>query len=59
MSALPESAVTVQTVKDAASAASVLNHIRSNKVEYLLGLVLLHLIGVSDRILAQLSGVCF
>ncbi len=48
-----------EIVKEAASAASVLNHIRSNKVEYLLGLVLLHLIGVSDRLLAQLSGVCF
>jgi hypothetical protein len=50
---------TVETVKEAASAASVLNHIRSNKVEYLLGMVLLHLIGVSDRLLAQLNGVCF
>lgn len=49
----------IETVKEAASAASVLNHIRTNKVEYLLGLVLLHLIGVSDRLLAQLSGVCF
>ena len=53
---IPES---VEPVKEAASAASVLNHIRTNKVEYLLGLVLLHLIGVSDRLLAQLSGVCF
>jgi hypothetical protein len=52
-------ATTAETVKDAVSTASVLNHIRTNKVEYLLGLVLLHLIGVSDRILAQLSGVCF
>ena len=48
-----------EIVKEAASAASVLNHVRDNKVEYLLGLVLLHLIGVSDRLLAQLNGVCF
>jgi len=48
-----------EIVKETASAASVLNHIRSNKIEYMLGLVLLHLIGVSDRLLAQLNGVCF
>jgi len=48
-----------ETVKDAVSTASVLNHIRDNRIEYALCLVFLHLIGVSDRILAQLSGVCF
>lgn len=47
------------TVKEASTVASVLNHIRTNKVEWLLGMVLLHLIGVSDRLLAQLNGVCF
>jgi hypothetical protein len=48
-----------EIVKETVSTASVLNHIRSNKIEYMLGLVLLHLIGVSDRLLAQLNGVCF
>ena len=48
-----------EIVKEAASAASVLNHVRANKIEYMLALVLLHLIGVSDRLLAQLNGVCF
>ena len=49
----------IETVKEAASAASVLNHIRDNRIEYALCLVFLHLIGVSDRLLAQLNGVCF
>lgn len=49
---------TVDTVKDAVTSASILNHIRQNRVEYLLGVGLLHLLGVSDRILAQLNGVC-
>lgn len=48
----------VDTVKDAVTSASILNHIRQNRVEYLLGVGLLHLLGVSDRILAQLNGVC-
>lgn len=50
---------TAETVKEAVTTASILNHIRNNRVEYLLGAGLLHLLGVSDRLLAQLSGVCF
>jgi len=49
----------IETVKEAVTTASLLNHIRSNRIEYALGLVLLHLAGVSDRLLGQLSGVCF
>jgi hypothetical protein len=49
----------IETVKEAVTSASVLNHLRSNRIEYALGLVLLHLAGLSDRLLAQLSGVCF
>lgn len=49
----------VDTVKEAVTTASILNHVKNNRVEYLLGLGLLHLLGVSDRLLAQLSGVCF
>ena len=55
MTPVPE----IQTVKEAVTSASVLNHLRSNRIEYALGLVLLHLAGLSDRLLAQLSGVCF
>ena len=50
---------TVETVKETATAASVLNHVKNNRVEYLLAIGLLHLLGVSDRFLAQLNGVCF
>jgi len=49
----------IETVKEAVTTASLLNHLRSNRIEYALGLVLLHLAGVSDRLLGQLSGVCF
>lgn len=50
---------TAETVKEVATATSVLNHVKNNRVEYLLGLGLLHLLGVSDRLLANLSGMCF
>ena len=54
-----ESAAT-ETVKEAVTTASVLNHLKNNnRVEYLLAIGLLHLLGVSDRLLAQVSGVCF
>lgn len=48
-----------ETVKAAVTTASVMNHLKNNRVEYLLCVVALHLLGVSDRLLAQLSGVCF
>ncbi len=48
-----------EIAKEAVTAASVLNHIKANRIEYLLGIGMLHLLGVSDRLLAQLSGVCF
>jgi len=54
-----EQAATAETVKDAVTAASFLNHLKQNRLEYLGVMILAHLLGVSDRILAQVSGVCF
>lgn len=59
MTLTPETIVTAETVKEAVTAASLLNHLKNNRIEYLLGMGLLHLLGVSDRLLAQLNGVCF
>lgn len=51
--------VEATAVKTAISAASVMNHVKNNRLEYI-GLVILgHLLGLSDRLLAQLNGVCF
>ena len=52
-----ESAAT-ETVKDAVTTASVLNHLKNNRLEYLLCIGLLHLLGVSNAVLDKLSGVC-
>jgi len=59
MTPSPETVATVETVKEAVTTASLLNHLKNNRIEYLLGVGLLHLLGVSDRLLGQLSGVCF
>ncbi len=49
----------LETVKDAATARTLLVHLKENRIEYLLVIVVGHLLGVSDRILAQASGICF
>jgi len=59
MTITPEAAAAADTVKDAVTARSLLNHLRENRIEYLLVVALAHLLGVSDRILTQVSGVCF
>lgn len=50
--------IETEIVQDAVSSASVLNHIRQNRIEYLLAIGLLHLLGVTDRVLGQLTGLC-
>jgi hypothetical protein len=52
-------ATAAETVKNAVTAASLVNHVKNNRIEYLLAIGLMHLLGVSDRILANMSGVCF
>jgi hypothetical protein len=52
-------AAAVETVQKAVTTASIVSHLKNNRIEYLLAIGLLHLLGVSDRLLAQLNGVCF
>ncbi len=49
----------IETVKDAATSARVLTLLKENRIELIGCVILAHLLGVSDRILGQLSGVCF
>lgn len=48
-----------ETVQDAATSARILSYIKENRVEMIGLLILAHLLGLSDRVLAQVSGVCF
>jgi len=49
----------VETVKTAVTARSIFTAIKENRIEVLLTITLLHLLGVSDRVLAEASGICF
>ena len=58
-SVLEMDAETATTVKDSATAARILSYIRENRTEMIALAILVHLLGLSDRILGQLNGVCF
>lgn len=49
----------IDTVQKAATGARLLSYVKENRVEMIGLLILAHLLGVSDRLLGQLSGVCF
>ncbi len=46
------------TVKDTVTTASILTHVKNNRIEYLLLVGLLHLLGISDRVFAHAAGMC-
>ena len=48
----------VETVVEAGKWASLVNHIKSNRIEYLVLIVLAHTLGLTQRVLDQTSGVC-
>lgn len=52
-------AETIEVVQETVTARSVLNHLKNNRLEYLLCVGLLHLLGVSDAVITRVSGVCF
>ncbi len=45
-------------VKDTVTTASILSHVKENRIEYLLLIGLLHLLGISDRVFAHAAGMC-
>ena len=47
---IKETTAAAETVKNTVSAASILSHLRNNRVEYLAVAILAHLLGVSDRV---------
>ena len=49
----------IETVQDTVTSARIVTLLRENRLE-LIGLTILaHLLGLSDRILGHLNGVCF
>ncbi len=50
--------ITTETVKSVVTASSVLNHLRNNRMEYLILTVLMHLLGATNYAFDKASGVC-
>ena len=50
---------TATTVKDSATLARILSYVKDNRTEMIGLIILAHLLGLSDRVLGQLNGVCF
>jgi hypothetical protein len=51
-------AAAADTVTKAATTASIMSHIKANRIEYIGLIILCHLLGVSDRLLAQVPSMC-
>jgi len=49
---------TVATAVEVTRWASIVDHLRNNRIEYLLCMGILHIIGVTNKAYAQVSGVC-
>ena len=47
-----------EIVQGTATSARVFTYLKENRVEMIGLLILAHLLGLSDRVLAQVSGVC-
>jgi hypothetical protein len=47
-----------QTVVEITKWASMMNHLKNNRIEYLLCVGILHIIGITNKAYDQVSGVC-
>jgi hypothetical protein len=50
---------TTETVIATTKVLTALDHLKNNRIEYLLVLLLSHFLGLTDSLLAHASGVCF
>ena len=49
----------VEAVQATTAAARILCAVKENRIELIGVMILAHLLGLSDRVIAQVSGVCF
>jgi hypothetical protein len=48
-----------ETIVATTKAATALDHLKNNRIEYLLVLILSHFLGITDKIIGHTAGVCF
>jgi hypothetical protein len=54
-----ESSSVIETAQTGTAAARILCAVKENRIELIGVMILAHLLGLSDRVIAQISGVCF
>ena len=47
-----------ETIVEVTKWASLVNHVKSNRIEYLLCVGILHLVGVTNKAYSHVQGVC-
>jgi hypothetical protein len=52
---IPETETIVATTK----VITAIDHLKNNRIEYLLVLLISHFLGLTDSLIAQVQGVCF
>ncbi len=50
--------VEAKTVMEATKWATCVNHLKNNRIEYLLLVAILHLLGITHKAYSHVSGVC-
>ncbi len=48
-----------ETVVECGKWASIMSHVKNNRIEYLLLVGLMHLLGATEKAYSHVSGVCF
>jgi hypothetical protein len=48
----------IDTCVKVGKASAALNHLRQNRIEYLVLLVFTHMLGLTDLVVSKTSGVC-
>ena len=50
--------ITNETCMNVTKGAAALNHLRQNRIEYLVLLVFSHMLGLTDMLVSRAGGVC-
>jgi len=50
---------TTETIVATTKVATAMDHLKNNRIEYLLVLILSHFLGITDKLVSHATGVCF
>ncbi len=51
--------ITTESVIEATKVTTAMDHLKNNRIEYLLVLILSHFFGITDKLIGHANGVCF